>query len=256
MARASTGGDPPGAPHGSEEPTEQAGPGTHGDAAESRVADREVLLFLHEDDLPQLESPASVIDAAVGRVLERLDPLEQQGSVDDPLSGRRLLPGVVPLAPISLGAFFTNCAALLCATLFSLQYAPAYLLAFSVFHALFFGHLWTYYVAYRTRRRFLGFRQVLFIVALVAFVDWMMLDLIAHPPAVAQARARLGSTYETYLWAGVALNGLAAGLVLVHWAILGRGYHEAPAPRPKGRNKPPPTTTSTTDAPVLEDERR
>lgn len=202
------------------------------------VAEREVLLFFDDDEVPETNQ-GSVLESAVVKVLERLDPLEQQGAREDPLTGRRLLPGIVSLTPISLTAFFLNAGALILSMLFSLQYAPSYLVAFSIFHAVFFGHLWTYYVAYRTRRRFLGVRQVLFIVALVAFVVWAMLDLIEAPPAEAAARARLSSTYEAYLWCGIVLDSLAALLIFAHWAVLGRGYREAPVvPRPGGRLPP------------------
>ena len=200
------------------------------------VADRELHLYLDDhDDLilpePPDEGEEDGVVASAAWVLESLDPIKQVGVKDDPPSGKRLLPGMVPLAPISMAAVAVSAVALIASISFSLQYAKEYLLAFAIAHLIFFGHVWTYHLGYRTQRRFLVFRQTVFITGLVVFVDWMLLDMVANPPSIARVKAQISDTFATYLWVAFYCNAVAGGLIVLHWLVLGRGYRAVPSSR-------------------------
>lgn len=203
----------------------------------SGVADRELHLYLDsQDDLILPEPPDDndrVLSSAV-MALEALDPVVQSGVIEDPLSGKRLLPGMVPLAPITVAAVIASMVALVASVSFSLQYAKEYLLAFTIAHFIFFGHVWTYHIGYRTQRRFLVFRQTLFITILIVFINWMLLDMVAHPPSIARVKSQISDVFATYLWVAFYANAVAGGLMILHWLVLGRGYRTVSARKVTG----------------------
>ena len=185
--------------------------------------DRELLLVLPSAPLPDLGS--GVLASAV-HALETLDPLVQEGAIDRPLAGVRLLPGLFPLAPITFGAFGLFSLGLAASLWFSAHYATAYLFAFAIIHTLFIAHVWTYHLAYRTRRRFMALRQAFFLVVVVTFLGWIVLDIIESPPGLASLKARISNAYARPLWVALVADVTAAAAIASHWLFLGRGHRE------------------------------
>lgn len=199
--------------------------------------EKELEALFALDAPPELEESEQGILSSTISTLKALDPIEQKGVVEDPLSGKRLLPGLVPLFPVTATALFLVVISAICGILFSIQYARGYLIPFMVANGIFMGHLWAYHVGYRTRRRFLVLRQTLFITVLSGFMSFMIWDMISNPPALARVTARLSGQYSLYLWVALLSQSVGGAMILMHWLILGRGYRELDDPVGKARKE-------------------
>jgi hypothetical protein len=160
----------------------------------------------------------SIMMSAV-MVLESLDPVPaeaEQGKGGE--SGEVVLPGWVPLAPLTLLATVLQISAFVWLDSLAVMRIPDYRVPFWVAGCVLVGHIWSYHVAYHTRQRFMAWRQLLFMSALVGFFGWILLDLELQPELVVDVGAP-----KALHW-GVGLSVAAVGLVWLHALILGRGH--------------------------------
>lgn len=167
-----------------------------------------------DSDLPLAQKLKQSVMVNAVAALTKLDPVEQESATVDPYSGERLLPGLVPLAPLTFLAFLCNSTALLGAFVYSTRGNPHYLFPFAIAHSILMVHLYFYHLNYYTRRRFRVFRQVSFIAIFESFLCFMLYDMSLDPNA------------KNLDWLWVAFGGNAGTLIIVlaHYIVLGRGF--------------------------------
>jgi hypothetical protein len=195
------------------------------------VAEQEVILVL--PDIDDDEDDGFVEHAL--SAIRSLDPLQQQPIDEREDAPTVRLPGLIPLLPITFGAFVLSSLSFLSLILYASSGPRDYTIPFAVSQAVFLGLLWFYHLGYRTRRRFLAFRQMLLIVLLTGFMVLVMLDMMRHPPS---------PTAELFwLRLGLVCQGSCGIAIFTHWAVLGRGSREVLRER-FGHKKSPSTGSS------------
>ena len=182
--------------------------------AATKPKETEVLLVLPDPDEDEEDGRPSVVISALSAI-ESLDPTFDQAAATS-MAGITVYPGRVPLALITFGVTITNASALVGGLLFASADALHYLLPFAIAHAIYFAHLWSYHVGYRSRRRFLLLRRGVFLVAFALFLAWMSNDQLVHNAPSPNGAAAL--------WLAIVANISSAVLIFAHWTVLGRGY--------------------------------
>jgi hypothetical protein len=155
-----------------------------------------------------------VITSAV-RVLESLDPVP--ALPDEVRRSEVVLPGVVPLTPLTLLATCLGVWGWLMLEGLSQALLPDYRWPFMIAYAVLIGHIWSYHAAYHTRRQWMAARQLLLMTAITASFNWILTDLKWRPELRGRPLAE-----EPLAWA-FWLNVAAVGVVWLHALALGRG---------------------------------
>lgn len=194
---------------------------------DERVSLAEIEPADEEDDGPGLTLPLVKINKKIrearksvmvnaAAAIRRLDPVEPEGMRIDPHSGERLLPGYVPLAPLTFLAFVLNSGGFVSAFVYSTRSNPNYLFPFAIAYTLLMFHLYFYHISYHTRRRFRRFRQMVFILCFGGFLNFILYDLTTS--------STVPTEHHTWLWRAFVCNAGLIVIILSHYIVLGRGF--------------------------------
>lgn len=218
------------------EDVSQAEPSSTGDVSSTDASTSEVdhKDGISSDPLVQLQREGLVLKRRTSRprisrtslvravqAIERLDPASQTFNTDelrDELSHDILLPGLIPLAPLTLINLLLITTAMTCTLIFAFRFLVSYTIPFALAHVILLSHLWAYHTAYHQRRRFMAFRQVVFMTLMVAFMSWMIIDLQRFPRYVSP-NGRADRLLNAVFWCNLVMNIILGS----HWLILGRG---------------------------------